>query len=294
MPRPAQTRASIHASAHPMLPTHRGRQGGFTLVELLVVILTISLLTAMLLPAITESRRRARRAKCLSNLKQLGQGMSMFLQDEGKLAALLDVPPWRFLYAMHLRWPNRYSIHDADPSIAKRFLYFSGDPGSCRPLWCDGMEPIYLDQGLGMLHPKYLTTPEVFYCPEAEIWTPLTGWPAPDLNYYITYHSREGAAEDDDGNVLYGALPLTEKRYERVSYASCASWRGYIAHRHSWNVLFMDGSAAWFTGESEVDEIRDLGDKEWFDTVGKVEKTGRDSPWMHFDGWRQALPASEE
>ena len=276
-----------------MSAADRHRQSGFTLVELLIVILTISLLTAMLMPAITESRRRARRAKCLSNLKQLGQATSMFIQDEGKVGPFLDVPPWRTLYAMHLRWPDRYSIDDADPCIAKRFLYFSGDPGECTVLWCPGMQPTFLGEGLGMLHPKYLNTPEVFYCPEAEVWTPLTGWPAPNLNYYITYHSREGAAVDDDDNVHYGALPLTERRFERVSYASCASWRGYAAHRHSWNVLFMDGSAAWFTGEDEVAEIKDLGDEEWFDTVAKVEKTGRDSPWMHFDRWRQALPAPE-
>jgi len=57
------------------------RSSGFTLIELLVVIAIISILAAILFPVFARARENARRASCMSNLKQIGLGMMMYVQD---------------------------------------------------------------------------------------------------------------------------------------------------------------------------------------------------------------------
>jgi prepilin-type N-terminal cleavage/methylation domain-containing protein/prepilin-type processing-associated H-X9-DG protein len=54
---------------------------GFTLIELLVVIAIIAILAAILFPVFAQAREKARQTSCLSNLKQIGQGYLMYLQD---------------------------------------------------------------------------------------------------------------------------------------------------------------------------------------------------------------------
>jgi prepilin-type N-terminal cleavage/methylation domain-containing protein len=57
------------------------RRRGFTLIELLVVIAVIALLLGIVLPALGTSRETSRRAKCLANLRGIGQGFGIYLND---------------------------------------------------------------------------------------------------------------------------------------------------------------------------------------------------------------------
>ncbi len=64
-------------------PRSRKPFAGFTLIELLVVIAIIAILAALLLPALTRAKQKAKQTACISNMRQIGIALTMYPGDYG-------------------------------------------------------------------------------------------------------------------------------------------------------------------------------------------------------------------
>ena len=108
----------------------RRARGGFTLVEVLVVISIVGLLFGMLLPAVQSAREAARKVRCSGNLRQLGIALTAY-QDTWQVFPISGYGPWP---------PRPGALSDpwSDPTFYTAMLPYieqgSQYPGSPRPI----------------------------------------------------------------------------------------------------------------------------------------------------------------
>lgn len=157
----------------------RATQRGFSVVDLMVSMAVMALLVAILLPSLVSANEMARRAKCASNIRQLGLGVQMYAYEHGEV-----VPPSTF---------NAMAMAGRDSSSQDTIYVrldghdFPGDRQLTGVMW----------DGLGHLASlNYADAPNVYYCPShtgdhpfskyRETWLQRTGTIADNYQYRIS------------------------------------------------------------------------------------------------------------
>jgi prepilin-type N-terminal cleavage/methylation domain-containing protein/prepilin-type processing-associated H-X9-DG protein len=234
--------------------TSLNRRKAFTLIELLIVIAIIALLAAILFPVFARARESARRASCLSNLKQIGLGIMQYTQDYD------DRLPQALYDSL-----DTYSGTEITP--AKSFYTTTGSYGKNRYLtWMDFVYP-------------YVKSTQIFVCPSASVDTSTTPVRKPTdtpsygynnafggkFNYYgsyggTTYGAPTGsialssiarAAETIMVLDYYDPGAITATPYSHMNWVRNADQKvknRVIPHLEGGNVAYADGHVKWVPG----------------------------------------------
>jgi len=274
-----------------MYPTTRK---AFTLIELLVVIAIIAILAAILFPVFAQARESARKASCLSNTKQLGLGIMMYVQDYDEVYPCnnWDTPPLGITdtdsrdpkYPAAIAW-----MWHVMPYIKNRqILVCPSDPNPKH--WATGYDaanPATCDDAWGIPTPiSYVSNQEIFgyggtkgtagcFGEDISDWgydpSSLAAVPSPAQTYMVADSGRENGLEafwinnTRAGNytrVYNATAPGNGRRADNTD----ATWKsrlensGIYRHQKGSNISFADGHSKFRIGSAITsgDDFYDL------------------------------------
>ncbi len=225
------------------IPAKRGlgnSRTGFTLIELLVVISIVTLLMAILLPALGRARDRAKVVICASNLSQIGLAVVSYTNDN------------------HGAIPR-------GPACAGPFDFTCAGMAS-NQLWIGSSNPFHPDQftGLGVLTEHYARSRKLYFCPADDSSDPETELPRIGTEHdsygsyiyrqidYLPESRRRGLISDLGTHVVEGRRVLVEAlALDTNSYGPEAMNLRHTNHKGEVvNVLYRDRSVRKFSNRS--------------------------------------------
>jgi prepilin-type N-terminal cleavage/methylation domain-containing protein/prepilin-type processing-associated H-X9-DG protein len=191
----------------------------FTLIELVVVVALIAILAALLFPVFAQSREKARAASCLSNLRQLGTGYMLYVQDHDELFPLNAQAPTRPGIRAYYSPPNLVAAR----STPEHQAWFSS-------------------QGPNAVYP-YTRSYEIWACPSG---TPADLFPGDPEMSNLTPGVRPTEISYTY-NGLLGSASQAEVRYPALVpllwEAGRSRWRGAAQINPGVHILFAPPSA---------------------------------------------------
>ena len=215
-------------------PIHNQR---FTLIELLVVIAIIAILASMLLPALNQAREKARSIACTNNLKQIGLGWNMYINDHDDWLIPTFVPtlPSGNQYWFVVMVRNGY-LGKTVPNFQSYQVGRTVGRGGIPLLRCPSS------------HPLMRTDASTYYMQHVGNGTAASQKPT----YKIAQIKRQGKT------VLIGCAEYrgTPGSYLRwVSVNSGSNTAPGIIHNGATNILFFDGHVKSYRRPEIIDGI---------------------------------------